>query len=60
MTTLPSTMLNDLEVATNFEESSKYYSYVLDKLLTIKHSLKNDSNIKSTIIVAFLQITRCQ
>lgn len=60
MTSLPSTTLNELEMSVNFEESSKYYSYVLDKLLVLKQSLKNDSNIKSTIIVSFLQITRCQ
>ena len=60
MTTLPSTMLNELNSSVNFEESPKYYAYVLDKLLGIKQIIKNDSNIKSTIIVSFLQITRCQ
>ena len=60
MTTLPSTMINDLESSVNFEDSSKYYAYVLDRLLSIKQTLKNDSNIKTTIIVSFLQITRCQ
>lgn len=60
MTALPSTTLSDLEMSVNFEDSSKYYAYVLDKLLSIKQTLKNDSNIKSTIIVSFLQITRCQ
>lgn len=60
MTSLPSTTLNDLQIAVNFEDSPKYYAYILDRLLDIKQSLKNDSNIKSTIIVSFLQITRCQ
>lgn len=60
MTTLPSTMVPQLEMSVNFEESAKYYSYILDRLLTLKQGLKNDSNIKSTIVVSFLQLTRCQ
>lgn len=60
ITTLPSTMQNELENAVNFENSVKYYSYILDKLLLLKQTIKSDSNIKCTIIVSFLQITRCQ
>lgn len=60
MTTLPSTMKMELDNSINFDNSSKYYSYLLDRLLDLKQSLKNDSNIKSTIIVSFLKLTRCQ
>ena len=59
MTTLPSTMKMELDNSINFDNSSKYYSYLLDRLLDLKQSLKNDSNIKSTIIVSFLKLTRC-
>ena len=56
---LPSSMKEHLDRSTNFDNASQYYSYVLDKLLNIKQAIKGDNNIKSTITVMFLQLTRC-
>lgn len=60
MTRIPSNMKEQLEASTNFENANKYYAYILDRLLSLKQLIKGDSNIKDTIIVTFLQMTRCQ
>lgn len=59
VTRLPSSMEPLLANATNFENASKYYMYVIDKLLVLKNMLKNDTSPRSTIEILFLQITRC-
>lgn len=60
VTRFPSTMINDLEYATSFDNSSKYYAYLVDKLLDLKNTIKNEVDIKSTIEVVFLRMCRCQ
>lgn len=55
---LPISMKSDLDNVTNIYEASKYYSFVVDKLLDIKNQIKNDTDIKSTIEVMFLQLAR--
>ena len=45
--------------ATNFNDAPKYYTYVIDKLLSLKNMLKNDASPRSTIEIVLLQITRC-
>ena len=59
VTRIPSSMECSLQAATNFDSASKYYTYVIDKLLVLKNMLKNDSSPRSTIEIIFLQITRC-
>lgn len=59
MTRIPSSMEDRLLASTNFEDSSKYYTYLIDRLLGLKNMLKNDSSPRSTIEIMFLQITRC-
>ena len=59
VTRIPLSMENQLVGATNFDNASKYYTYVIDKLLILKNMLKNDSSPRSTIEILFLQITRC-
>ena len=59
VTRIPLSMENQLAGATNFDNASKYYTYVIDKLLVLKNMLKNDSSPRSTIEILFLQITRC-
>lgn len=59
VTRIPLSMESFLQGATNFDNSSKYYTYVIDKLLVLKNMLKNDSSPRSTIEILFLQITRC-
>lgn len=55
---IPSSMKDKLEVSINFENAQKYYTYIIDKLLAIKNMIKIDTNIKSTLDVTFLQMTR--
>lgn len=59
MVKIPSSMETDLKNATNFENASKYYMYLTDKLLDLKVILKNDTNIKDTVEVYFLKMSRC-
>lgn len=57
--TIPNNMKEKLDHSINFDNAPKYYAYILDKLLNIKQVIKGDSNLKSTIIVMFLQMARC-
>ncbi len=59
VTKFPSSLEDSLIASTNFADAPKYYSYVLDKLLTLKNMLKNDNSPRSTIEIGLLQITRC-
>ena len=59
VTRIPSSMEPQLQGSTNFDNASRYYTYVIDKLLVLKNMLKNDSSPRSTIEILFLQITRC-
>lgn len=60
ITNIPSTMLDNLNNSINFDNATNYYNYLLDRLLNLKQLIKNDSNVKDTITVVFLQLTRCQ
>lgn len=55
---IPSSMEQDLIHATNVENASGYYMYVVDKLLDLKQMLKNDTAVKDTIEVSLLRIAR--
>lgn len=57
-TNIPASMEDSLKNAVNFENPLNYYNYVMDKLLDLKNMLKNDVDIKSTVEVVCLQITR--
>ena len=59
LTKIPSSMEDRLQASTNFEDASKYYTYIIDRLLGLKNMLKNDNSPRSTIEIIFLQITRC-
>ena len=59
VTQIPSSMEEDMRNASNFDNAGKYYTYVIDKLLTLKNMLKNDNSPRSTIEIVMLQITRC-
>ena len=51
-------MIKDLNYCIGFENSGKYFNYLLDKVLEIKNNIKNDTNVKTTILILFLQIIR--
>lgn len=57
---IPSSMEERLKGSTNFENSSKYYMYIVNQLLELKNMIKSDSNIRSTIEVMFIKMTRMQ
>lgn len=60
MIKIPSSMENRLKDSTNFENSLNYYMFIVNQLLDLKNMLKNDNNMKSTIEVMFLKMTRMQ
>lgn len=60
MTKIPSTMEETLNNSINFDNATQYYNYLLDRLLNLKQLIKNDSCIKDTMTIIFLQMTRCQ
>ena len=59
LTRIPSSMEDRLKHATNFDNATGYYNYVLDKLLALKNMLKSDNTPRVTIEIMLLQITRC-
>ena len=56
---IPEIMKDDIDKATNIENASKYYNYLLDKLLELKETIKNNTAIKAVIEISFLNMTRC-
>ena len=60
VTNFTSSMEPQLKNITNIENAAQYYNYVVDKLLNLKELLKNDADLKSTVEVVCLQITRMQ
>ena len=40
----------------NFNDPLSFYSYIMNKLILLKNEIKNDSDIKSTIEVYFIQM----
>lgn len=57
-TKIPDHYLEQINHAVNFENSIKYYNYIVDKLLSLKQLIKHDDNEKVTIEVMFNQISR--
>lgn len=55
---IPSMHEEQLKGCTNFDNSSKCYMYIVDKLLQLKSDIKNDTSIRTTVEVAFLHMTR--
>lgn len=55
---IPSNMEEDLKNATAIENATQYYMYLVDRLLEVKMMLKNDTNIKDTIEVMFMKLSR--
>ena len=57
---IPSSLEDQLKLATNFDNASKTYCYIIDRLLELKNMLKQDTNIKDTVEVFMLRIARFQ
>ena len=59
-TSLPNNLESDIIKCINFNDADKYYSYLLDRILSLKNSLKNNSDVRSLVEIGMLQMTRCQ
>ena len=55
---IPASQEEALKLSTNFENAEKYYMVIVDKLLSLKNSIKNDSSPRTTVEAVFLNITR--
>ena len=60
ITRIPSDFIDNLNRVSKFNNSIQYYNYYIDKLLELKELMKNDLNIKLTVQVIFLKMTRLQ
>ena len=60
LTKIPSSMEEQVKGCTNFDGVTQYYMYLLESLLNLKQMIKNDSNIKDTILISLIKLTRCQ
>lgn len=56
VTKFPNNQLAEIKKATNFENPLQYYQYIMNKLMTLKNDIKNDTDIKSTVDVYFIQM----
>jgi DNA polymerase-3 subunit gamma/tau len=56
VTKFPSNQLDNIKMCTNFNDPLSFYSYIMNKLILLKNEIKNDSDIKSTIEVYFIQM----
>ena len=56
VTKFPSNQLNQISSVINFENPLSYYSYIMNKLMNLKNDIKNDSDVKSTVDVYFIQM----
>lgn len=59
ITKFPKNYEDQARSCVEFQNSGKYYNYVTDKLLELKNAARTDMNVKATLEVYFLQITRC-
>ena len=57
-TKIPDSFKDKLDFSINFNDSIKYYNYIVDKLLSLKNMIKNDNNEKLVIEIVFNQISR--
>ena len=60
VTKIPECYVSQLQGSVNFENALDYYLYVADRVLSLKNMVKEDVDIKSTVEVICLQITRMQ
>lgn len=60
VTKLPDSFEDIVNKSINFDNSNKYYIYVIDNLINLKTTLKQDTSIKDTVTIFLLKITRCE
>nr|DAD78078.1 MAG TPA: activator clamp loader [Siphoviridae sp. ctrgt10] len=57
---IPENMKAELDNVINIQDATKYFTYVIDRVLDTKNMIKNDSQIRASIEVMFLRIARGQ
>ena len=55
---IPNTMVDKLDYTTKIGDADKYFAFVVDRVLNIKNMIRNDTNIKSTVQVGFINLCR--
>jgi len=60
MTSIPSTMEQSIKNSVNFDDAKRLYGYYINKLLETKNMLKTDTDVKTTLEVKLLEMTRLQ
>lgn len=58
VTKIPNDFDKDVAYSTSFNDSMKYYNYYIDKLIELKELIKGDMNVKLSVEVIFLKMTR--
>lgn len=57
-TKIPSSLTKDVQFATGIQDNTKYYNWLVDKLLDVRNALKNDSSAQTTLTIMLLNIAR--
>lgn len=60
MLKIPSSMEDKIKNSINIDNASSYYMYLVDKILDLKNLIKDDLDIKTTIEILLLKISRCK
>ena len=58
ITEIPTNYEQNMKDSTNFDDAAKYYMVITNKLLELKNAIKNDMSVKSTVEIAFINMTR--
>ncbi len=55
---IPITYEDNIKNSINFDDASKYYMIITNKLLELKNTLKTETNLRASIEIALLNISR--
>lgn len=55
---IPESYEDTLKNSINFDTPEKYYMYIVDRLLELKTTIKNDTSIRTTVEATFLRLAR--
>lgn len=56
---IPSNYKQQLDGLINFDNSNKYYRYIINNIFDLKNTLKTDYDIKSSVEVILIKISNC-
>ena len=55
---IPNSQEEALKLSTNFDSAEKYYMVIVDKLFELKHKIKNETAVRTTVEASFLNMAR--